>query len=187
MTTALERITQLSGLSGVSAAQHLKQIAGAVGIAGALLVAYSGLPTGTAAQHLLADNAAEQAASGGGKGTRGGVEHDALADAARYARRAVDAPATTPVVVAALGQQPQQRGTALDASTAPAIQRAVTPLYTGGANRPTAHLLPAQAAIKQIANDAQPSVRPGADDSAAQRRKNDDELALILILLEATA
>lgn len=69
MTTALERITQLSGLSGVSAAQHLKQIAGAAGIAGALLVAFSGLPTGTAAEHLLANAVPEQAQSGGaGKG-----------------------------------------------------------------------------------------------------------------------
>lgn len=57
MTTAAERLKLLSGLpSGVSAAEHLKQIAGVVGIAGALLVSYSGLPSATAAEHLLADH-----------------------------------------------------------------------------------------------------------------------------------
>lgn len=52
-----DRLAQLSGLTGVSAAQHLLSIAGAAsGSAGALLVAYSGLLTGTAAQHLLVDH-----------------------------------------------------------------------------------------------------------------------------------
>ena len=80
MTTALERITQLSGLSGVSAAQHLKQIAGAAGIAGALLVAFSGLPTGTAAEHLLANGGTPPPVTdisyGGGFGSHGEAGHD---------------------------------------------------------------------------------------------------------------
>ena len=60
----------LSGLSGVSAAEHLKKIAAATGVAGALLVGYSGLTTGTAAEHLLADagQVVRPVLSGGGGG-----------------------------------------------------------------------------------------------------------------------
>lgn len=54
MTTAAQRLATLSGLSGVSAAQMLRQIA-AGATAGAMLVAYSGLPSATAATHLLHD------------------------------------------------------------------------------------------------------------------------------------
>lgn len=53
MTTG-ERLTQLSGLSGVTAAVMLLAI-GSGATTGAALVNYSGLPTGTAAQHLLVD------------------------------------------------------------------------------------------------------------------------------------
>lgn len=59
MTTTAERLQELSGLSGVSAAEHLKAIAGAAGVAGVLLVAYSGLSTGTATEHLLVDTSVE--------------------------------------------------------------------------------------------------------------------------------
>jgi hypothetical protein len=52
MTTAAARITAVSGLTGVSASAHLRQLAGTYGIAGAMLVAFSGLPSATAAQHL---------------------------------------------------------------------------------------------------------------------------------------
>lgn len=69
--TALERLRQLSGLSGVSAGEALRKIAGASGLAGALLVGFSGLPSGTAAEHLLAPGQqapAEPMASGSGGG-----------------------------------------------------------------------------------------------------------------------
>ena len=86
--TALERITQLSGLSGVSAAQHLKQIAGAAGIAGALLVAFSGLPTGTAAEHLLANGGTPPPVTGISYGGGfGGHFHENVDRQAERARR----------------------------------------------------------------------------------------------------
>lgn len=50
--TAAERLQALSGLSGVSAGTMLLAI-GAGATAGAALVNYSGLDTGTAAEHLL--------------------------------------------------------------------------------------------------------------------------------------
>jgi hypothetical protein len=52
--TAAERLKQLSGLSGVSAAVMLMSLAAGV-TTGDTLVNYSSLPTATAAQHLLAD------------------------------------------------------------------------------------------------------------------------------------
>ena len=60
MTTAAERLVFLSGLSGVSAGQHLLALASG-STSGAILVNYSGLPTGTAAEHLLQDHAAQVA------------------------------------------------------------------------------------------------------------------------------
>lgn len=64
MTTG-ERLALLSGLSGVSAAEHLKKIAGTIGLAGALLVMASGLPSGTAEEHLLAEKTASGTPLGG--------------------------------------------------------------------------------------------------------------------------
>jgi len=55
MSTAGERLTELSPLGAATAAEHLKAIADASGVAGVLLVAFSGLDDGTAAEHLLAD------------------------------------------------------------------------------------------------------------------------------------
>lgn len=52
--TAGERLIALSGLSGVSAAVMLQAI-GSGATTGAALVNYSGLSSGTAAQHLLTD------------------------------------------------------------------------------------------------------------------------------------
>lgn len=75
--TALERLKQLSGLSGGSAGEALRKIAGASGLAGALLVGYSGLPTGTAAEHLLADHQQlTQPVGGGGTAFREAPESD---------------------------------------------------------------------------------------------------------------
>lgn len=62
---AAQRLSTLSGLAGVSAAVHLKAIAGAAGVAGVLLVAYSQLPTGTAAQHLFAERSQVEVATPG--------------------------------------------------------------------------------------------------------------------------
>lgn len=70
--TALERLRQLSGLSGASAGDALRKIARASGLAGALLVGFSGLATGTAAEHLLSNGQqipvtpTESTGSGGG-------------------------------------------------------------------------------------------------------------------------
>lgn len=75
--TALERLKQLSGLSGVSAGEALRKIAGASGLAGALMVGFSGLPTGTAAEHLLADGHQVVQIVGGG-GTYQEAAPDAL-------------------------------------------------------------------------------------------------------------
>lgn len=55
MTTAGARLQALAGTSGTAGALLLMIGAGAT--AGSALVDYSGLATGTAAQHLLADNA----------------------------------------------------------------------------------------------------------------------------------
>lgn len=62
MTIAADRLKALSGLAGVSAAAMLLAI-GSGATAGACLVDYSGLATGTAAQHLLADVAVRPAPS----------------------------------------------------------------------------------------------------------------------------
>lgn len=65
MTTAAQRLKELSG-SGLTAGQRLRAIGGATALtAGALLVSYSGLPSGTAAEHLLATRAIEQPAPSG--------------------------------------------------------------------------------------------------------------------------
>lgn len=102
MTTALERITQLSGLSGVSAAQHLKQIAGAAGIAGALLVAFSGLPTGTAAEHLLANGGTPPVTDisyGGGFGSHFHEDVDLRKQAERARRKKMENEAVVMAIV----------------------------------------------------------------------------------------
>ncbi len=62
MSTAGERLTELSALGTATAAEHLKAIAEASGVAGVLLVAFSGLDEGTAAEHLLADGDVEATA-----------------------------------------------------------------------------------------------------------------------------
>ena len=62
--TAGDRLKQLSGLSGVSAAVMLAAI-GAGATTGAALVNYSGLPSATAAVHLLTDVVQTSTQSGG--------------------------------------------------------------------------------------------------------------------------
>jgi len=69
--TYADRIKQLSGLAGVTAAVMLLSI-GAGGTAGAALVDYSKLASGTATQHLLVDHAAVVAGGGSGGGASGG-------------------------------------------------------------------------------------------------------------------
>lgn len=54
MTTTAQRLTTLSGLSGVSAAAHLIAIKQSGTTAGAMLVSRSGLGTGSALDHLMA-------------------------------------------------------------------------------------------------------------------------------------
>lgn len=54
-----QRLAYLSGLTGVSAGAHLLAIRLAGVNAGAMLVSRSGLPSGTAMQHLLADLAVD--------------------------------------------------------------------------------------------------------------------------------
>ena len=51
-----QRLAHLSGLTGVSAGAHLLAIRLGGTSAGAMLVSRSGLPSGTAEQHLLADS-----------------------------------------------------------------------------------------------------------------------------------
>ena len=53
--TVAQRLTYLSGLTGVSAGAHLMAIRLGGTSAGAMLVSRSGLPSGTAMQHLLSD------------------------------------------------------------------------------------------------------------------------------------
>lgn len=52
--TALERLKQITSRTTGSTGAALRSLAVAGGLAGALLVSYSGLPAGTARQHLLA-------------------------------------------------------------------------------------------------------------------------------------
>lgn len=75
MTTAGERLRQLAGFSGTAAALLLAIGQGAT--ASAALVDYSGLPTGSAAEHLLAEHAVPPAptfeiSTTGGAGVAGG-------------------------------------------------------------------------------------------------------------------
>ena len=53
MTTVGERLVTISGLSGISVSSALQSI-GSGGTVGELLISWSGLSTGTVAQHLLA-------------------------------------------------------------------------------------------------------------------------------------
>lgn len=56
--SAAERLVQLAGTTGTAAALLL--MIGSGGTAGAALVDYSGLPSGTAAEHLLAERVQPQ-------------------------------------------------------------------------------------------------------------------------------
>lgn len=68
MTTAGQRLASLSGAAG-NAGQRLRAIGGGTGTAGALLVAFSSLPSASAAVHLLHDRVARaQIAAGPGGG-----------------------------------------------------------------------------------------------------------------------
>ena len=85
--TAADRLKQLSGLAGVSAAAMLLSL-GAGGVAGEILATSSGLPLGTAAEHLLAERKTPvqesdpkepptpSSAGGTGEGGRGYVLRD---------------------------------------------------------------------------------------------------------------
>ncbi len=64
MITAGNRLAFLSGLSGVSAATHLRQIAGIYGTAAVMLVAYSGYGPNPAWVHLFADPQSQDAGGG---------------------------------------------------------------------------------------------------------------------------
>lgn len=57
MTTAAERLVELAGTGGV--AGTLLLLIGTGGTAGAALVDYSGLPTATAAVHLMTDRSGD--------------------------------------------------------------------------------------------------------------------------------
>lgn len=69
--TAAERLVLLSGRPGRTAGEQLRMIAGALATTGALLVAYSGLPTGTAAEHILVDHVQEESGQVFGAGAAG--------------------------------------------------------------------------------------------------------------------
>jgi hypothetical protein len=71
--TAGNRLAFLSGLSGVSAAAHLRQIAGIYGTAAVMLVAYSGYGPNPAWVHLFAD---PQSHDTGGGARRADFESD---------------------------------------------------------------------------------------------------------------
>jgi hypothetical protein len=66
MTTAGARLRSLAGQDG--AAGVLLLLIGSGATAGAALVNYSGLPTGSAATHLLADHAVSPAPTWGRRG-----------------------------------------------------------------------------------------------------------------------
>lgn len=67
MITAGDRLAFLSGLTGVSAYQHLRQIAGFYGVAAAMLVAFSGYPTAPAWVHLFPPESQESASGSAGR------------------------------------------------------------------------------------------------------------------------
>lgn len=74
MATAADRLKQLSGLAGVSAASMLLSI-GAGATAGAALVNYSGLAAASAATHLLTDRTQPEPVPGFGAVHRPYVKH----------------------------------------------------------------------------------------------------------------
>lgn len=79
MTTAAERLVALSGPGGTTAGERWRRIGAlTAGTAAAILVAYSGLPSATAAEHLAVERAAEQASRyvGGGAATHRGRKHE---------------------------------------------------------------------------------------------------------------
>ena len=90
MTTTAQHLASLSGLPPGSAARaHLVQVAGAAGQAGALLVLRSGLPTGTALQHLLAIHLVDFVSAPAGAGYVRAVPHTARYQAAATHRSAM--------------------------------------------------------------------------------------------------
>ena len=85
--TAGERLHQIAGISGTAAALLL--VIGAGATTGAALVDYSGLATGTAAEHLLVERVDTTPQSGGGYGTRADqLGHEAIEAARRQANEA---------------------------------------------------------------------------------------------------
>lgn len=202
--TALERITQLSGLSGVSAAQHLKQIAGAAGIAGALLVAFSGLPTGTAAEHLLANAVPEQAQSGGagkGKVSRG---HEVKQRVVTY--KLPEAPVTVyngvgATVAKYVSSLPETATVKPDFTVrapefAALLETLASPVgvsleqvdagQSAQSELTAAFVAPVVQTGQEIAHQIVLSVEAAKIEKAAiaKARRNDDELALMMILAE---
>ncbi|MBP6779528.1 MAG: hypothetical protein KA784_00095 [Aquabacterium sp.] len=84
--TAAERLVFLSGRPGRTAGEQLRMIAGALATTGALLVAYSGLPTGTAAEHILVDHVREESGQVFGAGAAGPKSGQALPAATKVSR-----------------------------------------------------------------------------------------------------
>jgi hypothetical protein len=173
--TAAERLIALAGQTGTAAALLL--LIGTGATAGDTLVDYSGLETGTAAQHLLADQADHQSneVHGGGKKSRWSMsiedvqKHWELLDL-RNAGQKTDQAHEAPVVKIEL-------------------QEAETPIgETPAINNPKERIKLEVPALQVIAAKPaqQPAVKaieiPDQIEVMALRKKRDEE-ALMMILL----
>lgn len=177
--TAAERLKQLSGAGDISAAARLRRIAGIAGAAGAILVAYSALPTATAAAHLLHDREAVEEVRPGFVYGSGGQDLEQqvrdgweLLELRRRGSASQDAAAAAAPPAVAPAQAPQV--VKITAAQAERLQQ-LLPSATTDAER--ALLLALVLAEAQAA--------PGVTVTAGQgpAALTEDELALVTMLL----
>jgi len=189
VTTAAERLKQLSGLAGVSAAAMLLAI-GTGPTAGSALVAYSQLTTATAAQHLLANVQTEPEESGGGGGL--GSVSDSL-DVRKKIQPAVEIVLQTQEVGSTIVAG-RRTTTAVTKDWVSELSRIAGELPPAPSDIPalaakvqdTNQLLHAPA-ISDVAAIATPLIDQitavTADQASADKRRADED-ALLMILLE---
>lgn len=188
--TAGDRLRLLSGAGDTSAAARLRRIAGVAGLAGAMLVAYSGLPTATAAVHLLHERVVEETPPATGVYGGGYDLEQHVRDSwdLLEARRAAGPPAAeSPETAGAAAPPPAQR--APGAPAAAAAEPAVVKISAAQAQR-LEQLLPAAGndaeralllALVLADSQAAPTITVTATPGAAPL--TEDELAVVTLLL----
>ena len=177
--TAGNRLAFLSGLSGVPAHQHLRQIAGFYGVAAAMLVAFSGYPTAPAWVHLFPPETTETENAGSGDKYRESAADDLNWPVSKR-NRVIDE-----TIAAAPGLADTDRGAiaaSLNAFLAAghpedseAGRAAIREFLDATVARLERADLVRRAATEQLAQDFQ--------DAAAALRLNNNRRAIVLVIL----